>query len=99
MNDRSAAGVAAIADIGAYMHGVGEAARSAARQLARADTHAKNRALERIAAALRRDAALLKSANALDIDAARAANHDAAFVDRLTLNERTIDAMARGLEE
>jgi len=41
------------ADVAAYMRSVGEAARTAARELARADTHAKNRALEGIATAIR----------------------------------------------
>ncbi|MDQ2916541.1 MAG: glutamate-5-semialdehyde dehydrogenase, partial [Pseudomonadota bacterium] len=96
MNDVIAPGVV---DVAAYMHGVGEAARSAARALARADTRAKNRALERMAAALRRDASNLLEANALDVDAARAANHNTAFVDRLALTERGIEAMAHGLQE
>ena len=61
--------------------------------------NAKNLALRAIAAALRRDAARLLDANAHDVARARAAGHDAAFVDRLTLTERSIEAMARGLEE
>ncbi|MGE5171036.1 MAG: glutamate-5-semialdehyde dehydrogenase [Rudaea sp.] len=81
------------------MREVGEAARTAARVLARADTHAKNGALEATAAALRRDAAQLADANARDVASAREAGHDAAFVDRLTLNDKSIEAMARGLEE
>jgi len=97
MNDTTAP--ARITNVAAYMRGVGEAARAAARLLARADTQAKNRALAATAAALRRDAATLQEANARDITAARAANHDAAFVDRLTLTERAIQAMARGLDE
>ena len=88
-----------VGDIAAYMRGVGAAARSAARVLARADTNAKNAALTRAATALRRDAQRLMQANALDVGAARAAGHDAAFVDRLTLTSYAIDAMARGLDE
>ena len=98
MND---AGVPAtdIADVAAYMHGVGVAARDAARVLARADTQAKNRALEATAAALRRDAARLLEANARDVAAARTARQSAAFVDRLALGDRAVEAMARGLED
>ena len=81
------------------MHRVGEAARAAARLLARADTNVKNVALTRAASALRRDASRLMQANARDVDAARAAGHDAAFVDRLTLTSQRIEAMARGLDE
>ena len=50
MNDIVAPGVA---DVAAYMQQVGEAARAAARDLARAGTQAKNRALVAIAAAQR----------------------------------------------
>jgi len=87
------------ADVAAYMRGVGEAARAAARVLARADTAAKNRALGAMAAAIRRDEAKLLAANADDVAAARAAGHDAAFVDRLALTPKSIEAMAEGLEQ
>ncbi len=87
------------ADVAAYMRGVGEAARAAARVLARADTAAKDRALAAMAAAIRRDEAKLLAANAEDVAAARAAGHDAAFVDRLTLTPASIAAMAEGLEQ
>ena len=87
------------ADVAAYMRGVGEAARAAARVLARADTAAKDRALAAMAAAIRRDEAKLLAANAEDVASARAAGHDAAFVDRLTLTPASIAAMAAGLEQ
>ena len=87
------------ADVAAYMRGVGEAARAAARVLARADTAAKDRALGAMAAAIRRDKAKLLAANAEDVAAARAAGHDAAFVDRLALTPTSIEAMAEGLEQ
>jgi glutamate-5-semialdehyde dehydrogenase len=99
MNDVAQAERSAITDLAAYMRGVGESARAAARVLARADTGAKNRALEAMAAAVRRDAASLKEANAQDVAAARAAGLGDAFVDRLTLGDRAIDAMANGLAE
>ena len=81
------------------MQGVGAAARTAARFVARADTAAKNAALTAMAAAIRRDEATLARANAADVAAARAAGEDAAFVDRLTLTPKTIAAMAEGLEQ
>ena len=86
-------------DVAAYMRAVGEAARAAAREVARADTNAKNRALHAMATAIRRAEATLVHANALDVEAARAAGHDAAFVDRLTLSPKAIMAMADGLQE
>ena len=98
MNDRAAA-LEPVTDVAAYMQRVGAAAREASRQLARADTHAKNRALEVAAAALRRDADALVDANATDIAHARESGHDAAFIDRLTLSAAGVDAMARGLLE
>ena len=98
MNDRAAA-LEPVTDVAAYMQRVGAAAREASRQLARADTHAKNRALEVAAAALRRDADALVDANATDIADARESGHDAAFIDRLTLSAAGVDAMARGLLE
>jgi len=51
-----------------------------------------------MAAAVRDDSAALIAANAEDVAAARAAGHDPAFVDRLTLDADTIAAMAAGLE-
>jgi len=91
-------GLGTFSDVGAYMQGVGAAARTAARELARADTGAKDRAHAAMAAAIRNDAANLREANAEDVAAANATGHDAAFVDRLTLDANTIAAMATGLE-
>jgi len=86
-------------DIKLYMEDVGRRARAAARLVARADTATKNRALTAMAAAVRRDKAGLLCANTEDLAAARAAGRDAAFVDRLTLGEKNIEAMAQGLEQ
>lgn len=78
---------------------IGRAARKASRAMAKADTAAKNRALQLIAAAIRRDAAILTAANQKDLDAARANGLAAALVDRLTLSEKAIATMAEGLEQ
>jgi len=99
MTNLNVPGLGAFADIAAYMQGVGEAARAAARELARADTAAKNAALAAMATAIRRDEAKLVRANAEDVAAARAAGQDPAFVDRLTLSPESIDAMAVGIEQ
>jgi glutamate-5-semialdehyde dehydrogenase len=87
------------ADIKSYMLKVGQRARVAARAIARADTETKNRALLAAAGALRRDAKKLISENAADVLSARAGDKDAAFIDRLTLTGKTVEAMARGLEQ
>jgi glutamate-5-semialdehyde dehydrogenase len=99
MTNLAIPGLGTFADVAAYMHGVGEAARTAARELARADTSAKNRALAAMAAAIRNDAARLREANKEDVAAAKATGHDAAFVDRLTLTQMSVAAMAQGLDE
>ncbi len=99
MTNLNVPGLADTADVAAYMRAVGEAARAAAREVARADTDAKNRALHAIATAIRRDEAPLIAANAEDVASAKAAGHDAAFVDRLTLSPKAVMAMADGLAE
>jgi len=99
MNDLAVPGAGSVADVAAYMAGVGAAARAAARELARADTAAKDAALHAMASAIRRDEAKLLAANAEDVAAAKAAGQDAAFVDRLALTPGTIAAMAEGLEQ
>ncbi len=85
--------------LSAYMDAVGRAARQAAAAAARADTAAKNRALTTMAAAIRQRAAVLLAANTQDVDAARARQFDAAFIDRLTLKPTMIETMAEGLEQ
>ena len=86
-------------DIHHYMNTLGKAARHAARAMARADTASKNRALELIAQAIRRDATLLTSANQQDVDQAHANGLAPALIDRLTLSEKAIATMAEGLEQ
>jgi glutamate-5-semialdehyde dehydrogenase len=86
-------------DIQHLMTDIGRAARKASRAMAKADTAAKNRALQLIAAAIRRDAALLTAANQQDLEAARTNGLAAALVDRLTLSEKAIATMAEGLEQ
>jgi glutamate-5-semialdehyde dehydrogenase len=91
--------VNAPSDIKSYMLEVGRRARAASREVARADTATKNRVLVAAADAIRRDAKKLLAANAEDVKSARSAGKDAAFIDRLTLTEKSIEAMAEGLEQ
>jgi glutamate-5-semialdehyde dehydrogenase len=86
-------------DVGATMRAMGSAARQAARALANATREQKDRALIAAAAALRTRAAQILAANARDIAAGKARGLAASFIDRLTLDEKRIEAMARGLEE
>jgi len=85
MTNLNIPGLGTFDDVAAYVNGVGEAARAASRELARADTATKNAALSAIASAIRRDATKVIVANAEDIAQAKAAGHDPAFIDRLTL--------------
>ncbi len=86
-------------DIQQYMQTVGRQARDASRAMARADSNAKNRALLCISAAIRRETAALIDANQKDLAAARAAGLDPAMLDRLTLSEKNVAAMADGVEQ
>ncbi|MFI4940308.1 MAG: glutamate-5-semialdehyde dehydrogenase [Burkholderiales bacterium] len=86
-------------DIKLYMNEVGRRARKASHVMAKADTAAKNRALTLIAEAIRRDTAQLRAANQQDLAAARAGGLSSALLDRLTLSDKAIAAMAEGLEQ
>ena len=78
---------------------LGKRARAAARELARADTATKDRALRAMAAEMRARTQAILAANALDVAKAKAAGSDAAFVDRLTLTPRLVEQMAQGVEQ
>jgi glutamate-5-semialdehyde dehydrogenase len=86
-------------DIQSYMHGIGREARAAAREVARAPTAVKDRALAAIARALERDTARLLDANRNDVEAAGAKGLPEALLDRLTLSAASCAAMAEGLRE
>ena len=86
-------------DIQSYMHGVGRAARAAARVLARAGSRAKDDALHAMARALERDTAKLLEANRQDLDAGRAKGLEPAMLDRLTLTNQSVASMAEGLRQ
>src|SRR4051812_46139143 len=81
------------------MQGMGRAARGAARELARADTALKNRALMAMAGEIRNSTNLLLQANQADVAHASSAGRDAAFIDRLTLSASSIEQMAQGVEQ
>ena len=78
---------------------MGAAARAASRLIARADTAAKNRALAGMAAEIRKQSAKILAANAADVEGAKQAGRDAAFVDRLTLGAKAVEQMAAGIEQ
>src|SRR5207244_5495530 len=86
-------------DVAALVRELGIAARSASRELARASTEAKNRALGAMAAEIRAGARTILAANAGDVAQAKADGNDAAFVDRLTLTPQLVEQMAQGVEQ
>jgi len=85
--------------IAVLMNGIGSAAVQAAQALAQAGTGAKNLVLTAAAAAVRSQAASILAANRLDIEQARARSLSNALLDRLMLDDKRIEAMARGLED
>jgi len=86
-------------DLHSAMQEMGRAARAAARELARAETGAKNRALQAVAQEIRSRSKDLSKANALDVAKAKKDGCDAAFVDRLTLTPALVEQMAAGVEQ
>ena len=86
-------------DIETYMRDLGKRARAASRLVAKANANAKNKALTLTAAAIERDRGRLLEANSKDVEAARVAKLDSAAIDRLTLTDKTIAAMADGLRQ
>ncbi len=85
-------------DLERMMMEMGQAAKKAARVLAAAHTQAKNRALLQAAAGLRRDSGVLLAANRQDVETGQKNGLPAAMLDRLTLTEARIDAIAKGVE-
>src|SRR3954451_2097022 len=86
-------------DLAQTMAEIGCRARDAASRLALAPAEAKTAALKAAAAAIRSRASEILSANAEDLAAARAAGIGAALLDRLALDPKRLEAVARGLED
>ncbi len=87
------------ADIPAYMARLGVAARAAATPLSAAPTATKDAALRALARRLRQAGSTLQDANALDLQAARAAGLAEPLVDRLKLTPAVIATVAEGCEQ
>ncbi|MEJ0092138.1 MAG: glutamate-5-semialdehyde dehydrogenase [Methylocella sp.] len=86
-------------DVALLMADLGRSARTAAHALSLASTDAKNFALLSAAKAVRENAGAILSANAQDVAAAQNNGVASAFLDRLLLDAKRIEAMAKGLEE
>jgi glutamate-5-semialdehyde dehydrogenase len=86
-------------EIRTVMSAMGQRARKAAAVLAFASTDAKNLALTAAADAILAETAGILKANTDDVAAAKERGISNAFLDRLTVTEARLDAIARGLRE
>lgn len=78
---------------------IGQKAKAASREMAKASTRQKNHALSALAELIKVQRSALQSANQADVERARAAGCDAAFIDRLTLSDQAIDSMTEGVQQ
>jgi glutamate-5-semialdehyde dehydrogenase len=85
--------------LAATMAEIGRRAREAAAALALAPPAAKEEALRAAAAAVRGRANAILAANADDLAAAREAGIRGALLDRLALDPKRLEAVAKGLED
>ncbi|HKT73419.1 MAG TPA: glutamate-5-semialdehyde dehydrogenase [Steroidobacteraceae bacterium] len=87
------------AAVGELMEPLGKAAVAAASELALAATVAKNAALHAAAAAIRGRKGEILAANERDMAAARGAQLSPALLDRLRLDDKRVESMARSIED
>jgi len=87
------------AEIGHVMEQIGHAAVEAASVLALATTEQKNAALAAAAKSIRQKSAAILEANAQDMNAARERDLGSAMLDRLKLDEKRVEGIARAIEE
>ena len=74
-------------------------AKAAARQVGTLSTGVKDRVILRVAELLKERQAHLQAENAQDVAAAQSQGQPAAFIDRLTLSDKVMDSMIKGLHE
>jgi glutamate-5-semialdehyde dehydrogenase len=86
-------------DISKYVMDKASEAKEGARALARALSGQKNAALMEMASALKKRAKDLITENKRDVQFAKEKGLSIALIDRLRLNEKRIDEMAKGLAE
>ena len=88
-----------LVDIKSHVIEIARNAKKASSVLARISSDRKDRALHLMAEALIGQASYLIAENAKDLEHARESGLSAAMIDRLTLTEKTIQGIARGLDE
>jgi glutamate-5-semialdehyde dehydrogenase len=84
-------------DLPALMSELAAGARAAARVLSLASPEQKDRALKAMERAIRANAPAILAANAEDVTDVRSSGATGAFIDRLTLTQARIEAMADGI--
>jgi glutamate-5-semialdehyde dehydrogenase len=90
--------VTAPRDVEAAVHAIADRSRQAARRMARANRAWKDRGLRAIGAALLENRSSILAANGQDLAAGKANGTSAALLDRLTLSEKRVEALADALE-
>jgi glutamate-5-semialdehyde dehydrogenase len=88
--------IEAVSDV--IMPEIGQRARAAARVLALAPTAQKDKALAAIADQIRARKAKILAANSEDVADAKRRGANAAFIDRLSLDDKRVGAMADGVD-
>ncbi|KUJ97452.1 MAG: Gamma-glutamyl phosphate reductase [Thermodesulfobacterium sp. 37_54] len=78
---------------------IAKKAKSASKTLTSLSSGVKNEVLKRVAQKIRENREELKKVNEKDVNQALLQGHTKAFIDRLTLSDKVIEAMAKGLEE
>ncbi|GJE71364.1 Gamma-glutamyl phosphate reductase [Methylorubrum podarium] len=86
-------------DLDTLMAGIGRRARAAGRAMALAPAQTKDLALRAIAEQIRASAPEILRENARDVSAAQAAGQTKAIIDRLTLDEGRVAAIAEAVEK
>jgi glutamate-5-semialdehyde dehydrogenase len=86
-------------DLNAYADKLAGNAREASRALRASSEKTRNAALNALAKTLLKDAFAVLSANAEDVEDAKAAGLSPAMIDRLTLNPARLKGIARAVEE
>ena len=82
-----------------YLRQLGKQAREASRSLMRLSDQKKSAALLSLADLINDNKAFLLAENAKDVAKAKANQLEAALLDRLTLTEKYLDIMQRGLRQ
>ncbi|MGD0058842.1 MAG: glutamate-5-semialdehyde dehydrogenase [Verrucomicrobiia bacterium] len=86
-------------DLKRQIRQLAERSRDASRALAKLNSDTKNSLLRAMADSIEKSAAAIKAANAKDVAAGKKSGLSAAMLDRLTLTDKRISEMAKGVRE